>query len=375
MKAALVLLAAGILFAAVFHQEKAGDIPVSGGPETQGLLKAKEMTHFRQVTMYYSDQEKPLLNLTKQTLNDAEDLSRTLFQNLRLYGIDLVFFSSRKEIEAFSRLSKRLSNITGFYSDEARMIGLLPEERERLLKGEGFAVFLYERVLIHEYTHYAFHEKLRELGSEPGDYPLWFHEGVAEWAAAHDTAYVRALPAVVPFAKLETDRQWKKMREEYEADIYLQSYYMIDELVRKKGKSVILDIMKETAEGKTFEQGFKAAVNEDISQFEEEFRRKYDHEEKTALGLPMPFSLLMNGSLLPCAFGWHLHLALDRGVKGKHFLHVLGSELRNLIIAVLVLINKNFVGHFNIMRNLVCQHPSANRVCHFRSSHRQSRSA
>lgn len=105
------------------------------------------------------------------------------------------------------------------------------------------------------------------------------------------------------------------MREEDEADIYLQSYYMIDELVRKKGKSVILDIMKETAEGHTFEQGFKAAVNEDISQFEEEFRRKYDHE-KTALCDPMPFSLLMNGSLLSCAFGWHLHLALDRGVKG-----------------------------------------------------------
>ncbi|MEK5100020.1 MULTISPECIES: peptidase MA family metallohydrolase [Bacillus] len=311
VKAALVLLAAGILFAAVFHQDKAGDIPVSGGPETQELLKSKEMTRFRQVNMYYSEREKPLLKLTKQTLNDAADLNRMLFQNLRVHGIDLVFFSSPKEIEAFSKLS----NITGFYSDETRIIGLLPEERERLFKGEGFAVFLYERVLIHEYTHYAFHEKLRELGSEPEDYPLWFHEGVAEWAAAHDTAYVRALPSVVPFAKLKTDRQWQKMREEDEADIYLQSYYMIDELVRKKGKSVILDIMKETAEGHTFEQGFKAAVSEDISQFEEEFKRKYDHE-KTALCAPMPFSLLMNGSLLSCAFSWHLHLALDRGVKG-----------------------------------------------------------
>lgn len=230
VKAALVLLAAGILFAAVFHQDKAGDIPVSGGPDTQELLKSKEMTRFRQVSMYYSEREKPLLKLTKQTLNDAADLNRMLFQNLRLHGIDLVFFSSPKEIEAFSKLS----NITGFYSDETRMIGLLPEERERLLKGEGFAVFLYERVLIHEYTHYAFHEKLRELGSEPEDYPLWFHEGVAEWAAAHDTAYVRALPSVVPFAKLKTDRQWQKMREEDEADIYLQSYYMIDEVVRKK---------------------------------------------------------------------------------------------------------------------------------------------
>lgn len=101
VKAALVLLAAGILFAAVFHQDKAGDIPVSGGPETQELLKSKEMTRFRQVNMYYSEREKPLLKLTKQTLNDAADLNRMLFQNLRVHGIDLVFFQAQRKSKHF----------------------------------------------------------------------------------------------------------------------------------------------------------------------------------------------------------------------------------------------------------------------------------
>ncbi|XBO86851.1 hypothetical protein AAGG52_06100 [Bacillus licheniformis] len=114
------------------------------------------------------------------------------------------------------------------------MIGLLPEERKHLNSGEGFAVFLYKRVLVHEYTHYAFHVKLSELNTDPAAYPLWFHEGVAEWASAHDAIEIRTLPLIVPLSKLKTDRQWQKARIGYETDIYLQSYYLIKELAEKK---------------------------------------------------------------------------------------------------------------------------------------------
>ncbi|ASB90368.1 uncharacterized protein S101395_03862 [Bacillus sonorensis] len=302
IKAALVIMAAGMLAAAVwhvfFHQDQASRIAVTAGSaEKRELLKTKNMTRHQHASIYYSDQEKPILELTKETLTYADDLNRAIFGQSRFHGIDLVFFSNSKEIEAFSKLS----DITGFYSEETRIIGLLPEDREQLFNNDGFAVFLYKRVLIHEYTHYAFHEKLRELGSEPEDYPLWFHEGVAEWSTAHDSAYTRTLPSVVPLAKLKTDRQWQKMRDDSESDIYLQSFYMIDELVNKKGRGIILDIMKETAEAKNFKKGFRAAVHQELTEFEKEFKQKY---EKTALRVPMPF-FFINESVpavrLPCS--------------------------------------------------------------------------
>ncbi len=135
-------------------------------------------------------------------------------------------------MESFSKLK----DITGFYSNDMRMIGLLLEEKKHLNSSEGFAVFLYKRVLIHEYTHYAFHVKLRELNADPAAYPLWFHEGVAEWVSAHDAVEIRTLPSAVPLSKLKTDRQWQKARIGYETDIYLQSYYLIEELAEKKRK-------------------------------------------------------------------------------------------------------------------------------------------
>ncbi|WHF45691.1 hypothetical protein QKW34_04825 [Bacillus licheniformis] len=236
------------------------------------------MVKYESVSIYYAEKDRPILELTKETLRDAADMNRELFVSPLQDSVDLIFFSNRDDMESFSKLK----DITGFYSNDMRMIGLLPEERKHLNNGEGFAVFLYKRVLVHEYTHYAFHVKLRELNADPGTYPLWFHEGVAEWASAHDAIEIRTLPSVVPLSKLKTDRQWQKARTGYETDIYLQSYYLIEELAEKKGRGVILDIIEETAERGSFADGFKAAVGQSLTGFEKEFKRKYE-AKKTAL--------------------------------------------------------------------------------------------
>lgn len=376
LKTAFVFIMAGALSALLLmvfimlnqNQEKGAVF----SEEKEKLKASLQMTKHENVSIYYADKEKPLLALTKETLDDAASLSRTLFDSPRTDEVDLIFFSSRDEMESFSNLK----DITGFYSEEMRMIGLLPEEKKHLLNGEGFAVFLYKRVLTHEYTHYSFHGKLRELKSEPGDYPLWFHEGVAEWAAAHDTAYARALPAVVPLRELKTDRQWQKARTFHKTDIYLQSFYIIEELIAQKGRGIILHIIEETAERKNFESGFKAAVGQELTEFEKKFKQKYENE-KTALNISfsMPFLLLMNRSLLSGAIvrrHLHLRLSLSRCKSSQHFLHVLRRKLRHLVIAMFVLVKENFIGHFDIVRNLVCQHSSADRVCHLRSSHGKS---
>jgi len=281
VKAAFVLMMAGTLSAlllavfVVFSQESPEAAVLSGKKEK--LKESLEMVKYESVSIYYAEEDRPILELTKETLRDAAGMNRELFASPLQDSVDLIFFSNRDDMESFSKLK----DITGFYSNDMRMIGLLPEERRHLNNGEGFAVFLYKRVLVHEYTHYAFHVKLRELNADPAAYPLWFHEGVAEWASAHDTIEIRTLPSVVPLSKLKTDRQWQKARTGYETDIYLQSYYLIEELAEKKGRGVILDIIEETAERGSFEDGFKAAVGQSLTGFEKEFKRKYE-AKKTA---------------------------------------------------------------------------------------------
>ncbi len=318
LKAAFVFIAAGALSALLFIMFIISNQGFQKGAlvseEKEKLKASLQMTVHRNVSIYHSEAEKSILHLTKETLDDAEAVSRTLFGNLRSDKVDLIFFSSREEMESFSQLK----DITGFYSENLRMIGLLPEEKKQLLNGKGFAVFLYKRVLIHEYTHFTFHEKLRELNASPKQFPLWFHEGVAEWAAAHDEAYARNLATVVPFRKLKSDRQWQQARDDDETDIYLQSFYIIEELVARKGEGIILKIMEKTAERNNFESGFKAAVDQELSEFENDFTQKYG---KTALNHYINAVFVINESV-SAAFGRCLEASasdLEQARKPKAF--------------------------------------------------------
>lgn len=154
-------------------------------------------------------------------------------------------------MEAYSGLL----DVVGFYSEREQLIGLLPEEKKKLLEGDEVAVYLYQRLLIHEYTHHAFHQKLKELEADPDEFPLWFHEGLSEWIANYELLIDPITFSVVPFDRLQTDQDWQEARVEYDTDVYLQSFYMINELTDKYGKDIISEIIKETAK-KDFKKDF-----------------------------------------------------------------------------------------------------------------------
>jgi hypothetical protein len=238
-----------------------------------------EMVPYEHVNIYYSEQEEALLSLTEDTLDYSIEVNKNLldYHSSEEDSLDLIFFSNREQMESFSNLE----DISGFYSDEDQLIGLLPDEKEKLAAEDEFSVFLFQRVLIHEFSHYVLHQKLKELNVDPEVIPLWFHEGVAEWIANYDTKIEPMKISPVPFEKITTDEEWQNSRLNYSTDVYLQSYYMINELVEAYGDEIVLSILKETAENTDFHEAFQKVTNESLTDFEKAFKQEYKGE-KTA---------------------------------------------------------------------------------------------
>lgn len=61
----------------------------------------------------------------------------------------------------------------------------------------------------------------------------------------------------------------------YETDVYVQSYYMIYELVQLYGRDVIHEIMEETAKTGRFDRGFEQATGQRLADFEDQFNKIY----------------------------------------------------------------------------------------------------
>lgn len=261
--------------------------------QTSGITKEQVTKHmkkesFKQADVYYTSKEKSLLPLTKETLEYAVSINQVMLEYSNQKPIDIIFFPNEKHMEAYSGLL----DVVGFYSEREQLIGLLPEEKKQLLEGDEVAVYLYQRLLIHEYTHHAFHQKLRELEADPDEFPLWFHEGLSEWIANYELLIDPITFTVVPFDRLQTDQDWQEARSKYETDVYLQSFYMVNELTETYGKDIILEIIKETAKKGDFKKGFKAAAQDSLDQFEEDFTRSF--EENAALDRTYPMPILIN---------------------------------------------------------------------------------
>lgn len=305
-------------------------------PTKEQVTKHMKKEAFGHTAIYYTAEEKPFLPLTENTLDYAKRINQIIVGYKGAAPLDLVFFPNESKIEQYSGLK----NVVGFYSEQEQMIGLLPEEKKQLLKKDEMAVFMYKQLIIHEYTHFAFHQKTRQMGTDTAEFPLWFHEGLSEWVAHYDLIIDPITFSVVPFDELTTDRDWQKSRSAYETDVYLQSFYMIKDLTDTFGEGIILKIMKKTAEEQNFEKGFREAAKESLTQFEHDFTKAYG-KKKTALGTSLPAAVffLVKALLSHVSFDrGHLRLPLSRCKRIEHRLHILRIQLRDLIIAVFILI-------------------------------------
>ncbi|MDR0127071.1 hypothetical protein [Bacillus zhangzhouensis] len=237
---------------------------------TEGLNKQI----YEHIRIYYAEEEDVFVDLTIEALDQAKKRTSAVFQFEPDKPLDIIYFDDKDTIEQFAGIKQ----ITGFYSDYDQMIGLYPDKREELLKKETLPLYFFNTLFIHEYAHFVFYEKVHAYKVSPVIFPLWFHEGTAEWTAYDVLNATSERFDIVPFQSLHSDQDWQDSRMTYETDVYLQSYYMIYELVQLYGRNIIHEIMEETAKEGRFDRGFEQATGQRLSDFEEQFKVMYQRK-------------------------------------------------------------------------------------------------
>nr|WP_223251303.1 hypothetical protein [Bacillus pumilus] len=237
---------------------------------TEGLNKQV----YEHIRIYYAEEEDAFVDLTIEAMDQAKKRTASVFQFETDKPLDIIYFDDKETIEQFAGIK----HITGFYSDHDQMIGLYPDKREALLKKETLPLYFFNTLLIHEYAHFVFYAKVHSYEVSSMIFPLWFHEGTAEWTAYDVLNATSERFDVIPFQFLHSDQDWQDSRMTYETDVYVQSYYMIYELVQLYGRDVIHEIMEETAKTGRFDRGFEQATGQRLADFEEQFKLSYQRK-------------------------------------------------------------------------------------------------
>ena len=224
------------------------------------LLKEYNKIEYKHLTIYYLESDKELLPATKTALE------RGIILNEKLIGTynnpyDIVLFKDKDQIESFSNLEYAI----GFNSISMNMLGILPENREAILNNIGPTVWLYNKNVIHEYTHYVLTQKLTELELTDRDIPLWFSEGIAEYIGSNGMDQSNIDAKIVPIKQLSTYTQWNSYRINPEYDIYLQSYLTVRYLINSFDNGIINEILIQTQINGDFDEGFQSATGLDIN--------------------------------------------------------------------------------------------------------------
>ncbi|ABV61551.2 hypothetical protein [Bacillus pumilus] len=229
---------------------------------------------YEHIRIYYTEKEDAFVDLTIEAIEQAKKRTASVFQFDTDKPLDIIYFDDKETIEQYAGIK----HITGFYSDHDQMIGLYPDKREALLKKETLPLYFFNTLLIHEYAHFVFYEKVHSYEVSPVIFPLWFHEGTAEWTAYDVLNATSERFDVIPFQSLHSDQDWQDSRMTYETDVYVQSYYMIYELVQLYGRDIIHEIMQETAKTGLFAKGFEQATGQRLADFEDYFHKIYQRK-------------------------------------------------------------------------------------------------
>ena len=222
---------------------------------------------YHHVSIYYEKDFTELLPITKETLELAFAKTEVLFGKIKQEPIDFLVFES---IEEMNNLPGSV-NDTAFYSESDKMFAINYVDKELLMERDKYSLYLFQGVILHEYTHYAFARKAKE----PSIYPLWFQEGLSVYVEDEGQGTLLLESKHIPFDQLTTNEQWQEARHLVSTNNYAQSYYAIDFLINKYGENVISDLMDSANETKDFGKSFKKVTGITISELDRAYLKAY----------------------------------------------------------------------------------------------------
>lgn len=222
--------------------------------------------NYQHVSIYYEKDFTELLPITKETLELAFSKTEALFGKTKKEPIEFLVF---QDSEVMSEMSG-FEGGAGFYSEEDKILAIHYLDKDLILKKEKYPLYMFQGNILHEYIHYAFARKAKDLNI----YPLWFQEGIAVYAENAGQGGPLPESVHIPFTQLTTHEQWDKARYIASTNHYAQSYYAVDFLLRENGEGVISEIMDRANETKDFERSFKEVTGLTINELDRSYFNK-----------------------------------------------------------------------------------------------------
>jgi hypothetical protein len=250
------------------------------GFDEKKLKKDHKIQKIKQITLYYyGTNQKDILPLTKETLDRAEKLTKKYLGEYQNRPVDLIFMDSN-QLQRFSKLN----DISGSYSDFNKVIAVELEDAEvgKILNKNETSLYLFQKSILHEYTHYATYRVLDEIGTKTkiNDFPVWFIEGIAEYIGENEENldYHSFETHFIQLRKLNTKKEWqnaRSLKREKVVNPYLQGYFTIAFLVNTYGDNIISTLLKETSNTQDFYQTLKSLTGKDIEELETDIIHHY----------------------------------------------------------------------------------------------------
>ncbi|MDQ0430181.1 uncharacterized protein YneF (UPF0154 family) [Planomicrobium stackebrandtii] len=236
--------------------------------ESEKQIKESSMRQdYQHISIYYEKNFSALLPITKEILDLAIAKNEKLFGGTSLVPIDLLVFENLEELRGFSELEA----VDGFYSDFDKVLAFHNSKKELILAEDKLALYAFQKMVLHEYTHYVFARKAQN----PADYPMWFIEGAAEYIGTDPNEVNFPYFEKISFDQLKSTEQWQEARTIPTGDPYVQSYYAFEFLTSKYGEEVIKQIIDSVDETRNFEESFTEITGLTVLELESMFLSSY----------------------------------------------------------------------------------------------------
>ncbi|WP_160841572.1 peptidase MA family metallohydrolase [Halobacillus halophilus] len=240
--------------------------------ESEKQLKEKRLNEkYRHISIYYPDDFKELMPITKETLDWAMDKNEQVFGNVETRPVDLVMFENKEDLNDLSSLV----DVSGFYSDFDKLLAINYTDKNLILERRETPLYHFQKAILHEYTHYVFQRKIEGSDIRSSDYPLWFQEGIAEYIGNDGTTVLYSDFQLVPFGQLFSGEQWRIGRQKDGSNVYKQSYFAIKYLTDTYDESIVNEIIAKTKHIGDFETGFTEATGITLHDLENNFLNSY----------------------------------------------------------------------------------------------------
>jgi len=275
----LLAIGAGVFIHKTLEREMNQDLPFfqsikmaltlnfDGEKETQ-FKEERTNEQYHHISVYYLDDFSELIPITKETLDWAMDKNRELFGTVKEVPVDLIVVQTKDELRELSDLE----DISGFYSDFDRLLAIKYGEKESILQKKETPLYLFQKSILHEYTHYIFGRMVNDLSKGTSTaYPIWFQEGISEYVGNDRTIVEYSGFKLVSLVDLVTPEQWQAERVQGDTNVYKQSYFAIKYLIDRFGVGIVKEIINETNNTGDFERSFTQATHMTITEFERNF--------------------------------------------------------------------------------------------------------